>query len=204
MNNKERVIVYIDGFNLYFGMDELNMQGTKWLNLKELITKLAKDTQEIVCIKYYTSRVINNPGKEKRQAIYLDALKTLDIEIVYGQYKDNTIYCKKCNHNWNVSKEKQTDVNIATAMIIDAYQDKCDMAFLISGDSDLIPPINAIHGNFPNKRVFVSFPPNRHNTSLKNVVKGSMIIGKNNILRSQFPASLISKKGILLTKPEKW
>ena len=41
-----------------------------------------------------------------------------------------------------------TDVNIATQMIIDAYQDKYDTAMLISGDSDLVPPIKAINENF--------------------------------------------------------
>ena len=34
-----------------------------------------------------------------------------------------------------------TDVNIATQMMIDAFQDKYNMAMLISGDSDLVPPI---------------------------------------------------------------
>lgn len=36
-----------------------------------------------------------------------------------------------------------TDVNIATAIIVDAYKDAYDMAMLISGDSDLTPPIKA-------------------------------------------------------------
>ena len=41
--------------------------------------------------------------------------------------------------------EKMTDVNIATHLIIDAFQDRYDMAMLISGDSDLVPPIKAVH-----------------------------------------------------------
>ena len=51
-----------------------------------------------------------------------------------------------------------TDVNIATQILIDAYQDNFDMAMLISGDSDLVPPIKAVHELFPKKRVFVTFP----------------------------------------------
>jgi uncharacterized LabA/DUF88 family protein len=204
MIKNERIIVYIDGFNLYFGMEELRIGGVKWLNLRKLVEKLLKPNQELISINYYTSRVINNPNKEKRQAIYLDALKTQNINIVYGQYKDNTIWCKKCNHNWNVSKEKQTDVNIATDMMIGAFQDLYDTAFLITGDSDLVPPVSAIHSNFPSKRVFIAFPPNRHNTSLKNVAKGSMMIGKNNIKTSQFPDTVITDKGFSLIKPGLW
>lgn len=59
-----------------------------------------------------------------------------------------------------------TDVNIATQILIDAYQDKYDMAMLISGDSDLVPPIKAMHKIFNKKRVFVVFPPKRHNNSV--------------------------------------
>jgi hypothetical protein len=41
-----------------------------------------------------------------------------------------------------------TDVNIATQILIDAFQDKYDMTMLISGDSDLVPPIRTIHELF--------------------------------------------------------
>jgi hypothetical protein len=57
--------------------------------------------------------------------------------------------------------EKMTDVSVATAMLVDAFTDKFDAAFLISGDSDLAPPIQAIRNYFTNKRVIVIFPPKR-------------------------------------------
>lgn len=34
---KNRVIVYVDGFNLYFGMVESSIENCKWLNIKSLI-----------------------------------------------------------------------------------------------------------------------------------------------------------------------
>ena len=36
-----------------------------------------------------------------------------------------------------------TDVNIATAMLTDAYRDRFDTALLVSADSDLVPPVRA-------------------------------------------------------------
>jgi uncharacterized LabA/DUF88 family protein len=60
---------------------------------------------------------------------------------------------------------KMTHVNIATQMIIDAFQNNFDRVMLISGDSDLVPPIRAIHENFGEKRVFVAFPPRRQSSS---------------------------------------
>ena len=59
-----------------------------------------------------------------------------------------------CGNKWLAPKEKMTDVNIATEMLQDAFLDKYDMAMLISGDSDLIPPIRAIHNNFKKKKGF--------------------------------------------------
>ena len=41
-------------------------------------------------------------------------------------------------------EEKRSDVNIATAMLWDAFQNDVDMLVLISGDSDFIGPIELI------------------------------------------------------------
>jgi len=97
-----------------------------------------------------------------------------------------------------------TDVNIATQMIIDAYQDKYDMAMLISGDSDLVPPIRAIHENFMLKRVFVAFPPKRYNNSVAIIAKGSLIIGRKKLADNQLPIEVKKRDGFILRKPEEW
>ena len=71
---KERVQVYVDGFNLYFGMLEAGFNNCNWLNLKKLSINLLKPHQELAGVKYFTSRVSNNPDKQKRQVTYLEAL----------------------------------------------------------------------------------------------------------------------------------
>jgi len=97
-----------------------------------------------------------------------------------------------------------TDVNIATQMMIDAYQDRYDMAMLISGDSDLVPPVKAIHELFKNKRVFVAFPPKRHNASVSLAAKGSMIIGRKKLVDSLFNEEVPKADGFILRKPKEW
>ena len=89
-------------------------------------------------------------------------------------------------------------------MLSDAYSDKYDMALLITGDSDLIPPIRAVHDFFKSKRVFVAFPPNRHNVSVNHAAKGSMIIGRKKLKDSQFPESVTKKDGYILKRPGEW
>lgn len=201
---KERVIVYIDGFNLYFGIKQAGLNNCKWLDINKLVSHLLKPTQELISIKYFTSRVNNNPDKQKRQNTFIEALESTGIKAYYGHYQSDSIECKRCGSIWATYNEKMTDVNIATHMIIDAFQDNCDMAMLISGDSDLVPPIKAIHDNFKNKRVFVAFPPNRFNNSVALVAKGNFIIGRKKIVDCQFPPEIIKPNGYILKKPKLW
>ena len=201
---KERVIAYIDGFNLYFGMKEAGFDNCRWLNVKKLVESLLQPNQELVAVKYFTSRVSNNPDKQKRQSTYIDALESLNIKIYYGNYQDGATECKRCGNIWRTAKEKMTDVNIATKIIVDAYKDEYDMAMLISGDSDLTPPIREVHKEFNNKRVFVAFPPKRHNSSMGLVAKGSLMIGRKKLVDAQFDEEVISKTGYKLKIPNEW
>ncbi len=204
VTRKERVIVYIDGFNLYFGMKEAGYKNCKWLDLQQLSISLLRSGQELKLIKYFTSRVSNNPDKQKRQTTYIEALETKGIKIYYGHYQRDIGECKRCGNLWPTYHEKMTDVNIATQMLIDAYQNNYDMAMLISGDSDLVPPIKVIHENFKQKRVFVAFPPKRHNVSVAFVAKGSLIIGRKKLVDCQFHKVIQKKNGYKLSKPKEW
>lgn len=202
--DKERVLVYVDGFNLYFGMFEAGYSRYKWLNLKSLVRDLLKPNQQLGTIKYFTSRVSNNPDKQKRQTLYIEALETTDIHVFYGTYQKNTIECHRCGHIWPSFSEKMTDVNIATEMLIDAFYNHYDTAMLISGDSDLVPPIKAIHKLFIQKRVFVAFPPKRHNNSVASVAKGSITIGRKKLAANQFALKVVKSDGYVINKPTEW
>jgi len=197
-------IAYIDGFNLYFGLRDAGFDNCRWLNVKNLVISLLKPHQELVGVKYFTSRVSNSPDKQKRQSTYIDALESVGVQIFYGKYQEGTQECKRCGNVWRAAKEKMTDVNIATAIIVDAFKDEYDMAMLISGDSDLTPPIREVHKHFKNKRVFIAFPPKRHNSSMAIVAKGSEIIGRKKLLNAQFPDEVISKTGYTLKIPGGW
>jgi uncharacterized LabA/DUF88 family protein len=185
-------------------MLEAGFDYCKWLNLKCLVKSLLKPNQTLIDIKYFTSRVTNNPDKQKRQTIYIEALETEGIQVLYGHYQRDAVECKRCGHIWASYNEKMTDVKIATQILVDAYQNKYDMAMLISGDSDLVPPISAVHQNFNNKRVFVAFPPKRFNNSVALVAKGSLTIGRKKLVECQFPNELKKKYGFILRKPGEW
>jgi len=83
----ERVIAYVDGYNLYHGWRAKGWKRFYWLNIQALAAQLLKPSQALVATKYFTT-VINQPDdKHKRQAVFLDALQTLpDFHLYYGQF----------------------------------------------------------------------------------------------------------------------
>ena len=203
-----RVIAYIDGFNLYYGLKDSGWKRYYWLNIKMLAESLLKPGQRLETTKYFTSRVsscIQNPDKGRRQGVYLEALATLSpFSIFYGHYLQKPLRCRNCGACWNVHEEKMTDVNIAVELMTDAFQDRFDTALLISGDSDLAGPITAVSRLFPTKRVVVAFPPNRNSAHLRTIAHAYFTIGRKKIADSQFPDRLTKPDGHVLQRPINW
>ena len=203
MAKKERVSVYIDGFNLYFGIRS-KYPLLKWLDVEALSKNLLKPNQELVSCTYFTARVRNNHSKERRQSKYLDALQTTNVNIIYGNFYSKPVSCHRCQNTWRGNEEKMTDVNIAVQIMTDALEDKYDTAIIISGDSDLTPPVRAIKKFYTNKKVIVAFPPNRSSYELKNISHGSFTIGRVKLSSSQLPNSVKTKTGYEIVKPAEW
>ena len=98
---RRKVIVYIDGFNLYFALKEKNWQGFMWLDLVALAKSLAGPDRDLVRANYFTARINQPPDKKARQTSYLDALATLpDLDIHEGDYKEHSVICNGCGRNW--------------------------------------------------------------------------------------------------------
>jgi len=201
----QRVIAYIDGFNLYFGLKAPRWKRFYWLNLQAMAKNLLKQDQELVFTKYFTSRISYPPDKQQRQSTFIEALETLnDLKKFYGHYQTNPQYCKKCNNRGMIPSEKMTDVNIAVEMMSDAYQGHFDTALLVSADSDLTAPIVTIKNLFPEKRVIVAFPPLRHSVQLQRLAHGYLQIGRANLAKSIFPDKIQKADGFTLEKPSEW
>lgn len=201
----ERVITYIDGFNLYFGLKTKGWKRFYWLDLQKLSMNLLKHNQSLVTVKYFTSRISGPPDKVKRQGTFLEALETLDnFHIFYGHYLTNTIECKKCGSVFAKPNEKMTDVNIAVEILADAFNNSFDTAILISADSDLIAPIKKVNQLFPSKKIVVAFPPARFSFALKKIVNSSFIIGRKNLAKSVFPEKVAKSDGFVLRRPNRW
>lgn len=212
-----RVICYIDGFNLYFGLREARQRRYYWLDMRRLAENLLRRGQQLVRTKYFTARISGAlPGdsraranqlnaKRKRQTDYLDALATLsDFTMYEGHYLAKTIACKGCGASWRTHEEKMTDVNMATELLVDAFRDQFDTALLLSADSDLVPPVRAVRHLYPQKRIVAVFPPRRSSAQLKKAANASFTVGRSVLKASQLPRQVATAQGHVLVRPSSW
>jgi uncharacterized LabA/DUF88 family protein len=205
MHPPERVVSYIDGFNLYFGLKSSKWERYLWLNLHSLGQNLLRPDQTLVKTKYFTSRVSGSADKQKRQSIFIDALSSIpELRIYYGHYQVESQTCRKCGSVHAVHREKKTDVNIAVEMLADAYQDAFDVALLMSADADLAAPVTAVRTLFPKKRVIVAFPPGRSSANLRSLASAAIPIGRGTIAKSLFPRNVMTQGGYVVSCPPSW
>ena len=201
----QRVGVYIDGFNLYFGLKARQWKRYYWLNVVRLAENLLRPNQCLGFVKYFTARISGPPEKRMRQEQYLDALATLqNLKILYGHYMPTPSTCRHCGVSDSVPKEKMTDVNIAVEILVDAYQNAFDLALIISGDGDLVPPVRAIRRLFPAKVVVVAFPPRRASVQLGTSAHAHFMIGRAVIAKSLLPEGVAAPGGFVLKCPPEW
>lgn len=95
-----RVISYIDGFNLYFGLKNKGWKRYYWLDLEALSADLLLPGQTLLATHYFTARLrlaANNQADKQRQDDYLDALATRNnLNIHYGHYLQKNRQCRQC------------------------------------------------------------------------------------------------------------
>jgi uncharacterized LabA/DUF88 family protein len=139
------VAVYIDGFNLYFGLKDKYRRRYLWLDLQALAASLLRPGQTLTQVTYFTARIRDKPESQQRQSDYLDALEAHSplVTVVDGRFQAKDRRCRSCGETWVVYEEKETDVSIALALLEDAVLDRYDTALLLSADSDLCPAVRA-------------------------------------------------------------
>ena len=122
-------------------------------------------------------------GKYKLREVYLSChLNCTNCNEViflrdYNITKDEPVTCHKCKTELNLSEykraqhpeEKQTDVNIARDILVDAMTDKVDLIYIFSTDSDFVPIVDYIL-NVLNPQIEDYNKHNPENTKLKKEV----------------------------------
>ncbi len=123
----------------------------RWLNYQKLAENTIRPYQDLIWVMYFTARIKGNAKKQKHQNDYLEALAMQPkIKTYYGNYQVKQSFDRTSGQHYTYPVEKRTDVNLATQLLVDAFQGNVECAYIVSADSDLIPAIEAVRINFPN------------------------------------------------------
>lgn len=112
-----------------------------------------------------------------------------------------------CNNRKTVevfkTEEKGSDVNLATHLLVDCFENSFDVAIVISNDSDLMLPIKTVKKKMK-KLVFVLNPHKNDSIQLKKFSHVHRQIKVENLAASQFPNPITTQGGDNITKPISW
>jgi hypothetical protein len=206
-----KYVFFIDGFNLYHaldylktGPDHLKYRKYKWLNLYKLASLFVGRLDSLQEVLLFTSFATWDPAKVGRHKVFIRANETVGVSVVYGEFKRKEKRCSLCHGKYPTFEEKQTDVNIALALLQYAIKDRYDRAVIVSGDTDLIPAIKAVRSTFPAKQIGVMIPIGRSSDDLLNQADFRFKMREYHLASSRFPNQIRLADSSTLDCPITW
>lgn len=205
-----KVIVYIDGFNLYYGA--LKGSPYKWLDLEKLSRSLLP-RDEIVGIRYFTSRISSaglDPEAAARQEIYLRALKTLPlVRVHFGTFLSHPVFLPLAQDPSRFVRvlrleEKGTDVSLASHLLVDCFQRRCESAVIVSNDSDLAETV--VLARREGGSVVGVVNPRLGSLPSRELTAGATFVRQlkvRHLAQAQLPPRIVSLQGVL-RRPDSW
>jgi hypothetical protein len=206
--------VYIDGFNLYYGC--LRSSPYKWLDLGTMCAKLLPGN-EIRRIRYFTARIQarpNDPDGPNRQDAYLGAIQSIpSLTVHYGHFLASETWAMLVNPpprpaspfvKVHKMEEKGSDVNLGAWMITYAFEDDCELATLITNDSDLAEPMRIVRERCGKSVGLINPHPRRASRAL--VAQRPIFVKsiRSGVLTSSQFGPHVTVRGRTFHKPATW
>lgn len=140
IKRKKKTNLYIDGTNLFAGQHEL-FGPKKHLSFIFLIQEIQKlvPINEIFFYSSYMNLINRNKvSQERKHLLVAEALFYREVRSI----KNLTFY--KGHRSPTSGKEKGVDVHLSVDIVRDVFQGKCDQIVIITGDADLIYPLEIV------------------------------------------------------------
>jgi len=118
--------------------------------------------EQVISVKLFSAMIDPDnlrSDARARQQKYFDALRTLPkVEVILGMFQSREVTCRANGCKYSYHEEKKTDTNIATALLTDAFAARCERMHVVSGDSDIQPPVEWIARNLSGIKITVYIP----------------------------------------------
>lgn len=216
----KRVSVFIDGYNLYHAIDNLKIPILKWTDPLVVSREFARSDHgfEIIRAKFFTAPPIHKSKQvQERYFNYIKALKFYcKIDVIEGKFKKKLLSYRDSKgkaFTRLTHEEKESDVNIALAILEDSYEKISDKILVITNDSDISPAIRMALEKNKKLKINVITPPlanaKRANYDLINACgdinrnsKGQVffktrMISKEHLKKAIMPKEITTREGIL-------
>ncbi|HEU0079567.1 MAG TPA: NYN domain-containing protein [Longimicrobiaceae bacterium] len=173
---KLRLEIFVDGTN--FRVAQLEA-GVRDLDIPRLARQLARG-YVLVKMRYYTSPLPGQSGAYRDQHRFFERLReTRAVDLILGRHEPRreSFHCPRCGaiSTQRYHVEKETDVNLATDMVIGAYTNRYDVAMLVAGDTDYVHAIEAVQAT-GRKVIWCHFPSQAHTDRLRQVCDEQVLL----------------------------
>jgi uncharacterized LabA/DUF88 family protein len=210
-----RVSFLVDGFNVYHSLRRAEATrrdgGYRWLDLRSLLAGYLENVDREASlgdIVYFsalaTHRQEASPGTVQRHRTYIEALSATGVRTALGHFKRSRQSCPACGALSYRHEEKETDVAIGATLVAWAATTSCEAAFLVSGDSDLVPAVRIAKRIDPELRIGALFPFARTSDDLRNTVDQALKIKAQRYLRNQLPDVVTVPGRAPIHRPPEW
>lgn len=217
---------FVDGFNIYHELHKNpSFHKYKWLNLRKLAENLVRKTETLSQVLYFTAYAEWEPLKRKRHEEYVAALTKSGVQTILGKFipvtecytreHNQLLYTLPSNLSWDeipakieyrTYEEKRTDVNLAIKILDYAYRNLFDVAYVVTGDGDIAPAIEAVQKQFPNKSVtgVLPFKSPKRAKDIVQVCDSIIEITENDIKNAQLADEIIIDPQKTVRRPHSW
>lgn len=140
---QDRVEIFLDGSNFYNGLR--GQFGSGSYSVNRLVERI-RGSRPLVSLNFYTSTL--DPGRQPDAAVaqerFLQTLRTLPYP--------TRLFTRQLQYHprWPVVPpvEKGIDAKIVEDLIVGAFDQRYDVAILLSGDKDFIEVVRLLHTRF--------------------------------------------------------
>jgi hypothetical protein len=159
--NAKRTMCYVDGLNLYHSIRALKKPQLKWLDLWTLAQSFLSPDDQLQSVVYFAAIPEWDPGKARRHRKYIAALRARRVEVVLSRFQRVSRSCKAQVRSCSFQEEKETDVALASRVLVDALAGLAEKQIVITADSDQIPMFRHVRAVAPASELVLAVPPGR-------------------------------------------
>lgn len=201
--------LYVDGFNLYHSIRDLNEPWLRWVNLWRLGELLVAPQRHSLVRVVWCSAQSQDGSKAARHRDYKKALESVGVSCLTGHFSKEDRSCVVCKNKWQAPTEKEGDVNLAITIIDDAHHGVCENVYLLTADSDQAATVSLFKRRFPERTIWSVAPPGRfHSQAIISQLKSRKHITKvttNYLEKSVWDGRAVMKDGaVVVMRPDRY